>query len=188
VLSLVLHALGDDEAARDRAQQALENGPERYHLGQGDSALILGHALAGLGDWAGASAAYQQALSRYHQSGFRNPPTEALAGLASLELAVGQSAQALEHVEKILDHLRAHTLDGTYEPFRIYWTSCWVLKAHDDGRAPELLRTACRLLQERAAGIEDDDLRRSFLEGVPVHQWLIQEGQRLHARGPDPRE
>jgi tetratricopeptide (TPR) repeat protein len=188
VLSLVLHALGDDEAARDHAQQALRNGPERYHLGQGDSALVLGHALAGLRDRAGATAAYYQALDRYRQSGFLNPPMEALAGLARLELAGEQPAQALEHVVEILTHLQTHSLDGTYEPFRIYWTCCRVLKGHDDGRAAELLRTACRLLQERAAGIEDDDLRRSFLEGVPVHQWLIQEGQRLHARGPDPRE
>ena len=105
-----------------------------------------------------------------------------------MALAGEELLQAMVQVKEILGHLRAHTLDGTYEPFRIYWTCCRVLKAHDDGRAAELLRTACRLLQERAAGLEDDDLRRSFLEGVPVHQWLIQEGQRLHARGPDPRE
>jgi tetratricopeptide (TPR) repeat protein len=188
VLGLVLHALGEYRAACEHAQQALRNGPERYHLGQGDSALALGHALAGLGDRAGATAAYQQALDRYRLSGFLNPPMEALAGLARLELAGGQPAQALEHVEEILDHLRAHTLDGTYEPFRIYMICLQVLQAHHDARAAKVLRSAYALLQERAAGIEDDGLRRSFLEGVPAHQWLIQEGQCLHAGGPDPQQ
>ncbi len=87
MLNLVRHAEGDDEAARDHTQQALENGPPRYHLGQGDSALVLGHALAGLGHRAGATAAYHQVLNRYRQSGFLNPPMEALAGLARVALA-----------------------------------------------------------------------------------------------------
>jgi tetratricopeptide (TPR) repeat protein len=188
MLGLVLHAMGEDEAACDHAQQALENGPQRYHLGQGDSALVLGHALAGLGDRAGATAAYYQALDRYRQSGFLNPPMEAVAGLARLELAQGEPAQALIRVNEILGHLKAHTLDGTYEPFRIYWTCYRVLKAHDDGRAAEVLRTACRLLQERATRIEDDGLRRSFLEGVPAHRKLVREHHRLRSGGADPRE
>jgi len=188
MLGLVLHAMGEGEAACDHAQQALENGPQRYHLGQGDSALVLGHALAGLGDRAGATAAYHQALDRYRQSGFLNPPMEALAGLARVALAGGEPLQAMTHVNEILVHLQAHSLDGTYEPFRIYWTCYRVLQAHHDARAAEVLRTACALLQERAAGIEDDGLRCSFLENVPAHQWLIQEGQRLRAGGPDPQQ
>jgi hypothetical protein len=112
---------------------------------------------------------------------------EALAGLTRLALASGEPSQARVHVNKILEHLRAHTLDGTYEPFRVYWTCYRVLKVHDDARAAEVLRTACRLLQERAAGIEDDGLRRSFLEEVPAHWKLIQERHRLRAAGPDPR-
>jgi tetratricopeptide (TPR) repeat protein len=180
VLGLVCHAEGDDEAARDYAQRALENGPPRYHLGQGDSALALGHALAGLGDGEGASAAYRQ-------SGFLNPPMEALAGLARLALAGGEPSQARVHVDEILEHLEAHSLDGTYEPFRIYWTCYRVLKAHGDAGAAEVLRTACRLLKERAAGIEDDGLRHSFLEEVPAHRKLLRERRRLRAGGPEPR-
>jgi tetratricopeptide (TPR) repeat protein len=175
VLSLISHAQGDDEAALDFAQQSLERGRDRYHLGRGDSALVRGHALSGLGDAEGATAAYQQALLRYRQSGFLNPPMEALAGLARVALEQRDPAQALLHVEEILDHLQAHTLDGTYEPFRIYLTCVRVLQAHEDARAAGVLRTAHTLLQERAAGIEDERLRRSFLENVPAHQELIRE-------------
>jgi tetratricopeptide (TPR) repeat protein len=178
-LGMVRHAEGDEEAARDHAQQALENGPTTgYHLGQGDSGLVLGHALAGLGDAAGAMAAYHQALDRYRQSGWLNPPMEVRAGLARLALAQGDRSQALEHTEPILKHLECHTLDGTFDPFRIRLTCYQVLRAVEDDRADEVLRAAYQLLQERAAGIEDERLRKSFLERVPWHRELVAEGER----------
>jgi tetratricopeptide (TPR) repeat protein len=182
-LSLACHVQGSDEAARDYAQQALENGPAPYHLGQGDSALALGHALAGLGDGAGAIAAYHEALDRYRQSGYLNPPVEARAGLARVALAQGDKLQALEHVEAILHHLQAHTVDGTHEPFRIRLTCYQILRANKDARAGEVLRTAYGLLQERAAGIEDERLRHSFLEKVPFHRELVQEAARAGLSG-----
>jgi hypothetical protein len=74
--------------------------------------------------------------------------------------------------------MRDHTLDGTYEPFRIYLTCVRVLQAHGDVRAAAVRRTAHSLLQERAAGIEDERLRRSFLENVPAHRDLIAEFER----------
>jgi tetratricopeptide (TPR) repeat protein len=182
-LGLLSHAQGDDVKARDYARLALEIGPAPYHLGQGQAALVLGHALAGLGDGARAIEAYRRALDRLRQSGHVTPPVEAQAGLARVALALGDKPQALEHSETILQHLQAHTLDGTSEPFRI-WLSCYqVLKAHEDARAEEVLRSAYRLLQERAAGIENEHLRRSFLEKVPPHRELIQEGERIGLSG-----
>jgi len=178
VLSLVSHVEGDDEAALDYAQQTLETVPAEWHLGEGNSALVLGHALAGLGDGAGAIAAYRQALDSYHRSGHINPPMEVLAGLARLGLAQGDQSQALQHVEPILDHLMSHTLNGTYEPFRIRLTCYRVLVANDGPHAGEVLQTAYNLLQERAAGIEDEHLRRSFLEAVPWHRELVEEAER----------
>jgi hypothetical protein len=99
---------------------------------------------------------------------------EAQAGLARVALAQEDPAQALAHVEDILEHLKTGTLDGTYEPFRIYLTCVQVLEAVDDERAGEVLRTAKRLLHQRAATIEDEQLRRSFLENVPAHRALIE--------------
>jgi len=178
VLSLVSHVEGDAEAALDHAQQALKTVPAEWHLGEGNSSLVLGHALACLGEGAGAAAAYRQALDSYHRSGHVNPPMEVRAALARLALAQGDTAQALEHVETILDHLQAHSLYGTYEPFRIRLTCYRVLKANEDPRAGEVLRTAYNLLQERAAAIEDERLRRSFLEAVPWHRELVEEAER----------
>ncbi|MEJ2738109.1 MAG: tetratricopeptide repeat protein, partial [Anaerolineae bacterium] len=198
LLSLVSHAQGDDETARDFAQRALENGPHDYPVGVGQSALALGHALSGLGDRAGAIAAYRQALDQYRQSGLVNRPMEALAGLARglvnrpmeplaglarVFLGQGDTAQALEQVEAILDHLQSHTLDGTHDPFRIQLTCYRVLEASDDPRAGEVLRAAYHLLQERAAMFEDERLHRSFLEAVPWHRELVQESVRAGLGG-----
>jgi hypothetical protein len=68
-----------------------------------------------------------------------------------------------------------HPLDGTREPFRIYLTCYRVLRANHDPRAKELLETAHHTLQERAAGIADEEQRRSFLENVPPHREILQE-------------
>jgi hypothetical protein len=74
--------------------------------------------------------------------------------------------------------LEAHTLDGTYEPFRIRLTCYQVLRANEDARAEQVLGTAYQLLQERAAGIEDENLWHSFLEKVPAHRELVHEAER----------
>jgi hypothetical protein len=58
-------------------------------------------------------------------------------------------AQAL--VEEILGLMESHTLEGTEEPIRVYLTCYRVLMANQDPRAKELLNTAFRLVEERAA-------------------------------------
>ncbi len=91
---------------------------------------------------------------------------EPLAGLARVALAQGVLAQAQAHVEQILTHLEAGNLDGTLEPDRVYLTCYQVLRATEDRRAQELLNRAYHELQDRAAKIDDESLRCSFLENV----------------------
>ena len=50
-----------------------------------------------------------------------------------------------------------------------------VLRANGDPRAEEVLEEAHNLLQERAAKITDEELRRSFLENVSAHREIISE-------------
>jgi hypothetical protein len=64
-------------------------------------------------------------------------------------------------------------LEGTLGALRIYSTCYRVLSANGDPRAGETLDAAYHLLQERAATIEDEDLRRSYLENVPHHREII---------------
>jgi hypothetical protein len=103
---------------------------------------------------------------------------DTLTGLAHLHLVQGNLAEAGAHVEEILGYLDAgHTLEGTAEPFRIYLTCYRVLQANTDPRAPGVLLSAHNALQERAAKISDEELRRSYLENVAAHRELQSEWQ-----------
>lgn len=89
-----------------------------------------------------------------------------------MALARGDAAQALAWIDRILGE-HAQPWDGAEEPLRVQWT-CWrVLAAAGDARAPALLETARRMLQERAGRIGDAAARATYLEAVPVHRALV---------------
>ena len=173
---LIYHYQGDQEIARNCAQQALviaqEVGDRRA---EGFAWLGMGHALMGLGALAEARAAYRQAVNLRRELGQTHLIAEPLAGLARVSQAQGDLGQAQSHVEEILDHLESRgTFDGAISPFQVYLTCTRVLEANQDGRAQELLATAHGLLQEQAAKITGEELRRSFLENVAAHRELVQ--------------
>ncbi len=65
-------------------------------------------------------------------------------------------------------------LEATDEPLRVYLV-CWqVLHQTGDPRAPEILTTAHRLLQERASSIPNEATRQAFLTNI-AHNREIQE-------------
>jgi len=53
-----------------------------------------------------------------------------------------------------------------------------VLQAGGDPRAREVLTNAHAMLQERASKINDQELRRSYLENVPYHREILEEWAR----------
>jgi len=183
-LGLVYHYLGEHETAREYSQQALQIaqgiGERRA---QGAMWMKLGHALAGLGQLDEAANAYGKSVTLRREMGAHNMAMEPLAGLARVALAQGGLTQARAYVEEILSHLEAgtpsagsgHGLDGTIDPFQIYLTCYRVLKASQDPRGGQLLTAAADLLQERAARITDEAMRRSFLENVASHREIVRE-------------
>jgi tetratricopeptide (TPR) repeat protein len=181
-LSLVFHHLGDDKAAQDYGRQTL-------HLAQdlGDRYVesyalnYLGNALTGLGQWLKAVEMYRQAMAIRRELGSLNLAVESLAGLSRVFLAQGDLTQAQAQVEEILSYLEDGTLEGTDEPFQVYLTCYRVLCAGRDPRAEGILANAHRLLQERAARIEDKGLRWSFLDSVVAHREIIAAYQEVHA-------
>jgi hypothetical protein len=99
-----------------------------------------------------------------------------LAGLASTELALANLVQAQAHVAEILAYLDAGgMLPANYKPFWVYLTCYQVLRAGGDPRAAEILATAHRLLQEQAARLPDEAMRRSFLENVAENREIVAE-------------
>jgi len=176
-VGLLSHHLGDDRAAQAYSQQTLRLMPN-LELGWAVDLIhvftVLGHALAGLGHPTEAAENYWQGLTMRRERGQHHLAVEPLAGLARVTLAQEDPAGALVHADEILDYMEDHpALAGTLDPLRIYLTCYRVLQANRDARASEILDAAYHLLQERAATIEDEDLRRSYLENVPHHRELI---------------
>jgi len=174
-LCLLFHSIGDDETAKTYCQQALSNAQEIASPYQGNALTNLGHVLLSQDHLAEAAERYQQALTLRREWGQQNLAMDSAAGLARAYLAQGDLPQAQAQVEGILSYLEDHTLDGAKEPFRVYLTCYRVLHANQDPRAPDILHTAHRLLQGRAANINDEETRRSFLENVTAHQEIVRE-------------
>lgn len=163
----------DYKTAEEHARQALSIFDElgdRFH--QGFALTYLGHALSGLGKLDAAIQAYQHALDIRRDSGETNRSMGSLADLARVALIQNNLPQAMDYVEQIWRHLETGNLDGTQEPLRVYLTCYRTLRVNNDPRAINFLEGAYRQLTERATLIDDDMLRRSYLENVAHHREL----------------
>jgi DNA-binding SARP family transcriptional activator/predicted ATPase len=182
-LGLLFCQAGAYEPAKRYSQEALLNARETgEQSGEGYALALLGHAEMGLGHLDESIAAYQQAIDLQRELGEDYFAIESLAGLARASAARGDSHVAQTCVEQILEYLETKTLDNTDEPFRVYLTCYRILKAGEDPRAAEILNTAYDLLQEHAAKITHDELRRSFLENVTAHREIVEAFESLRLR------
>ena len=194
-LSLHEHHLGHHQAASDYAQRALLIGNQiEVPVIQGYGLMFQGHALTELEQFEAGSASYQHALQIWETLQASHLATETVAGLARIQLRQGNPAEALLHVETILANLdtsrlkeiqsegtqsegtqsEGARLEGAEEPLRIYLTCYEVLRANEDKRAKQILKTAYQLLQEKASNINDEALRDNFLKNVAVNRELVQ--------------
>jgi tetratricopeptide (TPR) repeat protein len=174
-LSLLFHRLGDDESAQAYSQQGLSIAQEIGVLkNQGYGLLNLAHALAGLERWAEATSTYQQAVDLWRELDQHGLAMEALAGLAHVSLAQNDLVAALTYAEKIWEYLEHNSLGALGDPGWVYLSCYRVFQAHHDPRAQNVLHAAYNLLQTNATKIEDEDMRRSFLENVSTHHELIE--------------
>jgi DNA-binding SARP family transcriptional activator/predicted ATPase len=142
---------------------------------------ILGRAHHALGELSEARSVYQETLDLLREIDQSSEAGTPLAGLALLCLDQGDLPGALVHVDEILSYWDGTAGPyGANDPLSIYWACYRVLHAATDPRAEEVLEEAHSLLQETAAKIDDEQLRRSFLGNVTAHRELSEEYQRLH--------
>ena len=174
-LALLRHLMGDNQAADDYGQQAEQIGREVNSPEISVAALThRGHAQVDLGLLPQAAENYHQALALCQELGQFHFAREALAGLSRVALAQGDLSQAQTWVAELLPQLTLENLYGAREPFRVYLTCYQVLQADQDPQATEILVTAHRLLQTRAAAIEDERLRHCFLGHISTHRTLVE--------------
>jgi tetratricopeptide (TPR) repeat protein len=174
-LGYVTAALGDTdtgvESLRAAVRLAREIG-EASVVAQG--LVTLGHVLSMAGDLDAALSAYEDALAARAHSELGRRAVEAQAGIAWIWLERGDVARALAAVECVLDCLSGRGLEGTEQPGMIMLSAYRVLEAADDPRALPTLERAYCLVQDIAAGLEDEDLRRGFLEDVTANRELVE--------------
>ncbi|HSH05568.1 MAG TPA: tetratricopeptide repeat protein [Anaerolineae bacterium] len=173
-LSLSYHHQGDNHAARKYADSALRTAQDLgERKGHGYALITLGHALTELQQFDKATIVYTQAMTHLKQLGEENLVMEPLAGLARISLLRKNVEDAQDYIDRIRMHLQSNSIYGTMEPFRVYLTCYYVLKAIGDPGAQVIIGTAYHLLQARASLIEDDSFRQSFLAGTPTHQEIF---------------
>ncbi len=135
--------------------------------------LCRGHSLLGLKEWGAALSAYEQALAGWEGELpiFEMEPRTGVAHTYFLQGKIPLARQAFEPVLAFWD--MGHSLDGLYEPLKVYLVGYEVLSASGEGeRGRDILKTGYAILQERATKISDETMRHSFLTHVLTHREL----------------
>lgn len=174
-LSLLYYQLNDAEAARTNGEASLSIAQEIGDKWLTSSSLAkLGHSLARLEQWDKAADCYRQAVSLWREQGRPDLALESVAGLARIALARGDLRQAQAYAEELINEFEDDTFpnDGMAEEF----LTCYrALQANADSRAAHVLSTIYHQLQTTAAKIDDEEMRRIFLENVPTNREVVQE-------------
>jgi tetratricopeptide (TPR) repeat protein len=173
-LAQVANHQGRNQEALELGQQALAHAEEiGERRAQGYAWTIVGDILASLGRLADAESAYRRSLGLRRELGQPNLAPEALAGLVRLALARRDLRQAFAFTDEILEHLKMGSLGGTKDPMLVYLSCYQALQAVHDARAPRILAEAYHQVQEQAARITDDRLRRRYLDNVDAHREIV---------------
>ncbi len=183
-LGLLAAYQGDLALAGTWLRQALAQYQEMGHRrGEAAAGHCLGVAAYWGGDVSTANAALQQVLAIRQEIGESGNALVTQAWLAMAQAAAGQAQAARTHIEAVLAQLQAEGYSGDYPEQEVWWAACCVWRACGEmARARACLEQAHQLVEERAGRIENPDLRRSFLEQVPVNREVEQEWRGLSTR------
>lgn len=181
-LGLLYYLMGEPEASRANSQAALAIAQE---IGdrwiEASSLTKLGHGLAGLGQTDAAGESYGQAVALWRELGRPDLALESMAGLARLARAAGDRSGATAYAEEMLAQFADDSFsnDGMAEEF----LTCYrVLRAADDPRAAAILQEVHGQIQTAVARMDDEAMRRSYLENIPAVREIVEEWGRFSER------
>lgn len=186
-LGQVERECGDYQAAFDRLarsrQWAHENDDPEFEA-QCLTELALTAQVAGLDTAAEQYAS--DALSRYAALKVKATTTTDLATLALIHLARGEVASALAHIDNLLEiHAQSEPHQIEYPQRDLYVAAMVNWAGGHSEHAALLLQRAYALVQERAANISDETLRRSYLDNVRINRDVIAAAERAVTPAPD---
>jgi tetratricopeptide (TPR) repeat protein len=181
-LSACLGALADVPRATGYAEEALRVAHDTGERSAEAWALTyLGHSRLPAGELEAAGEAYRAALAIRRELKQEVLATEPAAGLAAVHLARHDGTAAQAALQDVLPRLDGSILPGTDDPLRVYHTAYRVLETAGDPQARTILEQAHAVLEERAQQIQDETIRRAFLEGNPIHQAIAASWLRLRS-------
>jgi len=158
---------GDYAGAREWLAQIPEGQYEEMRT------WLLADVFWAQGHVARAKREYGETLRLARATSSEEPERAALCGLAAIALAGGNLTDAERYTAELLRGLEAHPWPYGFLGFNRHLVCYRVLRANGDPRADAILDQAYRMLEQRAAQIEDEVLRRSYLENVPANRELI---------------
>src|SRR5690606_16248402 len=118
-----------------------------------------------------AQISYTRAHAVASVLGMPHISCDANAGLASVALARGDSAAAMEPAEQIIGYLESQSLNGCEDPAGVALVGYRALLAANDSRALPVLQSSYRLLQQRARTLPEDQ-RGRYLEATAERREL----------------
>ncbi len=182
-LGWVTSAQGEWDLARKYSDTGVAKKREQEQVeAMAEGLLWLGHSWLGLGQPKKAVAAYSESLVVRQKLDQPHLAMGVKAGLAKAAMAQGDLAVALDHANEILSYLAGGgSLQGTWEPLRIYLTCYQVLQQVGDPQAEKILETAFNLLQDQASRIPDLAYKSLFLENISWHSEIISAWEARHA-------
>ncbi|MHA1991187.1 MAG: adenylate/guanylate cyclase domain-containing protein [Candidatus Hodarchaeales archaeon] len=174
-LAWVTSAQGEWENALQYAEKGIAMKREFEQADSVAEGLVwMGHSWLGLNEPKKAFNAYNEALIIRRKLNQTSLAMGALAGLARVALMQNDFSSAQAYNEEIMTYLKeGGTLEGVWEPLRIYLTCVQVFQAVDDPRSKKILTEAYELLQSNASKIPDSDERKIFLEEIPWHKKIL---------------
>jgi DNA-binding SARP family transcriptional activator/tetratricopeptide (TPR) repeat protein len=174
-LGLVYLTLGRSDTARDHIERGwgfLSTTGDRW--GEAGALGYLGLVLEEMGELDAAADAFRRALALKHEIGQQAWAMEDQSGLARIALVQDRRTEARQQVTEILERLTGEGVSGLIRPFLAYLTVYQVLAATGEKKkAKAVLGEAYALLMERAGQLDDEEIRRSYLENVPEHRELV---------------
>jgi DNA-binding SARP family transcriptional activator/predicted ATPase len=170
--SLLQHLQGDHLVSVETACLALAGSQELPYV-RASALTHMGHALAALNRTEEAQEQFRLALEIRRELHQPHLAAEPLAGLAGLALTQKDPQAALALVEEIVPLLEPALLAGPVLLFRVYEICIRVYQSLHDDRGDQILESAYRLLQERAASIADPAARNTYLQEVKTHREIV---------------
>ncbi len=175
-LVLLYHHLGQYERALRYGEEGLALSKEIGYLpGQAYMLNNLGHVLRAMKLPAESIVYYKQALAIREKNEKAALCMETRAGLARALVQMGRREEARAEIQPVLDYVEGGgSLTEADNPAEIYLTCYCALHNGDDPYAGRIVEMARAFLRAQADRIEDAEMRRGYLENVPIHREILQ--------------